>query len=820
VIRRLDLRGRADLDRSTVRELLPRAELDVDAALDAVRLVCADVRERGAAAVAEHTLRLDGVAPPSLRVPADRLEVALSELDGQVRSALDECIRRVRIAHGAQQPTDRVTEVVPGGTVTQRWRPVSRVGLYVPGGRAVYPSSVVMNVVPAQVAGVGSLAVCSPPQRDSNGWPAPAVLAACAALGVDEVYAVGGAQAIAMLAYGVEGCPAVDVVSGPGNAYVAAAKRLVRGVVGIDAEAGPTEIAILADDSADPGIVAADLISQAEHDPAAAGVLVTTDARLADDVTAQLASLVAATKHQERIRAALVSRQSAVVLVDDLAVGIAVVDAYAAEHLEIHTRDARAVADRISSAGAIFVGPWAPVSLGDYLAGSNHVLPTGGVASHSSGLSVYTFLRSGQVVEYDRPALRAAAAAVGTLADAEDLPAHGAAVFQRFAGGVATDEDAPAETSLEVPIRPDLRGVRPYGAPQLDLKHRLNTNENPYPVPPGIREAMAQAVLETAATINRYPDREAVALRADLAVYLSEATGVDLHLDQIWVGNGSNEVLLQLLLAFGGPGRAALGFEPSYTMHRTLARTTGTDWVAGERDAGFDVEAAAAVELIRSHRPAITFLTTPNNPTGTSIPMQTIEAIYDAAQQHGPSIVVVDEAYAEFAGPSTRSAVELLAGRPYLVVTRTLSKAFRLAGARIGYLAADQRIIDALRLVRLPYHVSAVTQAIGRAALAYRRGLLAAARLVAAERDRLAEELATRGMRYTPSDANFLLVAFRDAPAAWQALVDRGVLVRDVGLPDWLRVSVGTNAEVDGLLAALDDLLANRPELLTIEEPR
>jgi len=404
----------------------------VAAATDAVRLVTEAVRERGADAVREATLRFDGVALGSLRVPTEEIHQAAAALDPSVRAALQEAISRARSVHANQSRADVTTQVVPGGTVTQRWRPVDRVGLYVPGGLAVYPSSVIMNVVPAQVAGVASLAVASPPQR-ATGWPHPLVLGACGLLGVDEVYAVGGAQAIAMLGYGAgDECAPVDMITGPGNIWVTAAKRLLRGVVGIDAEAGPTEIAILADDTADAGHVAADLISQAEHDPLAASVLVTASEELVAAVESELARLVSATKHTERITAALTGIQSAAVLVDDLDQGLRVVDAYAAEHLEIQTRDARAVAERVRTAGAIFVGPWAPVSLGDYCAGSNHVLPTGGCARHSSGLSVQTFLRGVQLIEYDESALREVAAHVVALADAEDLPAHGQAVSIRF----------------------------------------------------------------------------------------------------------------------------------------------------------------------------------------------------------------------------------------------------------------------------------------------------------------------------------------------------------------------------------------------------
>jgi histidinol dehydrogenase len=405
--------------------------LDVGAATEAVRPVVEAVRERGAAAVREATLRFDGVELHELRVPVDELHAAAAALDPAVRSALHESIDRARRVHAAQCRTEVTTQVVPGGTVTQRWLPVQRVGLYVPGGRAVYPSSVVMNVVPAQTAGVASIAVSSPPQRET-GRPHPLVLAACALLGVDEVYAVGGAQAIALFGYGTEESASVDLVTGPGNIWVTAAKRLLRGIVGTDTEAGPTEIAILADDSADPRHVAADLISQAEHDPLAASVLVTMVPSLVDSVEAELVRQVAVTKHTERITAALTGQQSAAVLVDDLDAALRVVDAYAAEHLEIQTRDARAVAERVRSAGAIFVGPWSPVSLGDYCAGSNHVLPTGGCARHSAGLSVQTFLRGVQLIEYGQGALREVAHHVVALADAEDLPAHGQAVTIRF----------------------------------------------------------------------------------------------------------------------------------------------------------------------------------------------------------------------------------------------------------------------------------------------------------------------------------------------------------------------------------------------------
>jgi len=433
VLRRVDLTNGTAGPRA-LRRILPRAAVDVNAALAAVTPIVADVREHGYPAARRFTEQFDGVDVADPRVPAEAIEQALNDLDRPVAEALAESIRRARIVHEQQRRSDVTVQVVPGGTVAERWVPVDRVGLYVPGGLAVYPSSVVMNVVPAQAAGVPSLAVCTPPQKEFGGRPHPSILAACALLGVREVYAVGGAQAIALMAYGDEDLDItpVDVVTGPGNVYVAAAKRLLRGVIGIDAEAGTTEIAVLADATADPVHVAADLISQAEHDPAAASVLVTDSAELADAVDAEVRRQVALTKHHERVSLALTGPQSATVLVADLAQGLEVVNAYAAEHLEVITADAAAVAARVRHAGCIFVGANSPVSLGDYCAGSNHVLPTGCTARHASGLSVQSFLRGIHVVEYDAAALAEVAPKVIALAEAEDLPAHGAAVAARM----------------------------------------------------------------------------------------------------------------------------------------------------------------------------------------------------------------------------------------------------------------------------------------------------------------------------------------------------------------------------------------------------
>jgi histidinol dehydrogenase len=441
---RIDLRGE-QLSAAGLRAVLPRGGVDVDTVLPKVRPIVEAVAERGAVAALEYGESFDGVRPATVRVPAAQLADALAGLDPAVRAALEVAIERTRAVHADQRRTDTTTTLAPGATVTERWVPVERVGLYVPGGNAVYPSSVVMNVVPAQIACVDSLVIASPPQAQFDGLPHPTVLAAAALLNVDEVWAVGGAQAVALLAYGgtdTDGTTelaAVDMITGPGNIYVTAAKRICRSQVGIDAEAGPTEIAILADHSADPVHVAADLISQAEHDEMAASVLVTPSEALADATDAEVAAQLATTVHRERVTAALTGRQSAIVLVDDVDAGIRTVNAYAAEHLEIQTVDAPAVANRIRSAGAIFVGAWSPVSLGDYCAGSNHVLPTAGCARHSSGLSVQTFLRGIHVVDYTEAALKDVSGYVITLAQAENLPAHGEAVRRRFEGPERSD---------------------------------------------------------------------------------------------------------------------------------------------------------------------------------------------------------------------------------------------------------------------------------------------------------------------------------------------------------------------------------------------
>ncbi|PJJ55080.1 histidinol dehydrogenase [Compostimonas suwonensis] len=442
MIQRRDLRGHKP-NPTELLGLVPRPTIDVSVASAAAATLIDEVRSRGADALLEQAERFDGVRPRDIRVPSSQIAAAVIALETPVREALEEAIDRVRRATAAQVPPEIVTSIGPGAQIVQRWQPVARAGLYVPGGKAVYPSSVVMNVVPAQVAGVASIAIASPPQREFDGRVHPVILGAAGLLGIDEVYTMGGAGAIGALAWGVPslGLTPVQVITGPGNIYVAAAKRLVTGQVGIDAEAGTTEILVIADSAADARLVAADLVSQAEHDEAAAALLVTDSLELAERVEAQLELLAASTTHSARVRAALSGPQSAIVLVDDLKTAVAFSNAYGPEHLELQTSDPEETLRGIENAGAIFLGAHSPVSLGDYLAGSNHVLPTGGQARFSSGLGAYSFLRPQQLVRYSREALGEVAEKIVALSHAEQLPAHGDAVTARFDHSSASEPE-------------------------------------------------------------------------------------------------------------------------------------------------------------------------------------------------------------------------------------------------------------------------------------------------------------------------------------------------------------------------------------------
>ena len=608
-----------------------------------------------------------------------------------------------------------------------------------------------------------------------------------------EVYAVGGAQAVALLAYGDPSADItpVELITGPGNVYVAAAKRLVRGVVAVDAEAGPTEIAVLADRTADPVHVAADLISQAEHDVLAASVLVTDSVALADAVDVELVRQVELTKHVERIRAALSGEQSATVLVRDLEQGLEVVDGYAAEHLEVITADARRVAERVRNAGCVFVGPHAPVSLGDYCAGSNHVLPTGGAASacvRPVGADVPQGCAPRRVRL--RGARRGCAARAG--ARGRRGPARARRRRLRPAATVSAAPNvgtarATADVSLsELPLRDELRGAQPYGAPQHDVPVRLNTNENPYPPSATVAREIGEAGARVGPIAEPLPGpRGPRAARGPRRLSRPRTA---------CVGDLGGQRLER------GHAAPAAGLRRARP-HRRLVRPDLLDvsrvrarhaLALGGRSSAATTSASTpthAVGLIEKLQPAVVLLASPNNPTGTALPLDVIEP----SARSAPGMVVVDEAYAEFRRAGTPSALRLLAAQPRLVVTRTMSKAFAFAGGRLGYLAAAPAVVDALRIVRLPYHLSAVTQAVARVALAHAGELLARSPSCARGATRPVAWLRGQGLPAADSDANFVLFGvFADRHAVWQGLLDRGVLIRELGPDGWLRVSIGT----------------------------
>ena len=820
----IDLRGASAAE---IAAALPRPEVDITAALSSVEPILKQVKEQGATALRALSKRFDGVAPANLLVPASALQDALDAQDPKLTAALEVAIENARVAHRAQLPNQSVTEIIPGGFVYQRWVPLGRVGLYVPGGLAVYPSSVVMNVVAAQVAGVPSLVVASPPQKEFGGLPHPSILAACRMLGVTEVIAVGGAQAIGALAYGFTEpgytCKPVDKVAGPGNIYVAAAKRVVQGVCGIDSEAGTTEIMVLADASANPSYVAADLISQAEHDPAAAAVLVTDSPELATTVGGQITRQVEDAPHSSRIREALSGPQSAIVLVGDIAAGLEVVEAYGPEHLEIVTEDALELALDVKNAGAVFVGDYSPVPLGDYVAGSNHVLPTGGTARYSSGLNSTAYLRSVQVIDYDQDALSQVVGPLAVLANTEGLPSHARAAELRTKG-----EGRGEAEIFELPLREDLRKVQPYGAPQLDVPVRLNVNENPHPPTEEVVQSIGDAVKEAARGLNRYADRDALALRASLARYIFDESGVTVAADQVWAANGSNEIMLELLQAFGGPDRTVLTEGPTYSMYQEYARDTFTDFKQVWTDDG-SFDSSTLIDAMVKWRPAVVFIPSPNNPTGGAVPLRELEEILLAAKTTGPirsfplqddwdapepsqgkvsTLVVVDEAYAEFRDPGAPSALSILSSHPNLVVTRTMSKAFAAAGLRLGYMVAAPAVIDQIMRIRLPYHLSLVTQAAALTALDHADRQLEQVDQIRKRRERLASELRSLGLKVWPSQSNFLLFGgLEDRSRTWKRLLDQGVLIREVGPEGALRVTVGTEEENQAFLDALKEAL-------------
>lgn len=762
-----------------------------------VRDIVAAVRARGDAAVAELTLEIEGRAPTdglSYEIPRAALEEAARSIDPEVHFSLERGAQRIRRFHELQVEPEYA---IDHGALRLRVSPLARVGLYVPGGTALYPSSVLMTAVPAVVAGVREIIMVTPGASKET-------LAAAAIAGVTRVFEIGGAQAVAALAYGTESVPRVDKIVGPGNQWVAAAKRQVFGDVDIDSIAGPSEVLILADDSAVPAWVAADLLAQAEHDTEARPVLVTTSESLIDAVDGELARQLAVLPRRA-IAEKAVERYGIAFLCESLEVAIALANEHAPEHLEVLTRDAEAVAAELDNAGAIFVGPYSPEAAGDYVAGPNHVLPTGGAARYASPLGVYDYRKRTSILAQSRELLAAQRDDIVRIAGVESLDAHARSVEIRF----AETEDVPSEAAPGAPLaerllRASLAQIAPYHVehPQ-GIRVQLHANEMPFALPPAIASGLATFLAEVA--LHRYPDPRAQGLREVMSRWL----GVDG--ERLVFGNGSDELIALLCATFaeprGGASSACVVFPtPTFSVFRVAALAAGVRPIEVPLAARFELDAGAMDAAIRAHRPNLVFLARPNNPTGTLWPRQAIARL---AQQHPETLFVIDEAYIAYGGDSMKDEVA-----DNLAVMGTLSKV-GLASARVGFLYGTPAVVGALERARAPYNIGGLNQAAAEYLLREHAEWIAERSAeVAAERERVANALAAHpSIEVLPSSANLLLLCLGAGRAhqIWSALADRGILVRDLDRPGptagCLRVTIGTRADNDAFLSALAAIL-------------
>lgn len=809
-IRRLDTAA-ADFDAALAA--LTHYEPAHDPALIAtVGEILADVRRRGDAAVLEYTRRFDRLAAESaaaLEIGAGTLQQALLGLPESRRQALTAAAARVRRFHEAQRDRSWFIRDEHGSRLGQRICALDRVGLYVPGGKAAYPSSVLMNAIPARVAGVGELVMVVP---TPDGVRNPLVLAAAALAGVDRVFTIGGAQAVAALAYGTETVPAVDKIVGPGNAWVAEAKRQVFGTVGIDMIAGPSEILVLADGTVDPRWAAMDLFSQAEHDELAQAILLSPDAAYLDAVAAAIEAALPSMPRAAVIRRALADR-GALIRVRDMAQACEIANRIAPEHLEILADDAGRWVDSIRHAGAVFVGPYASEALGDYCAGPNHVLPTMRSARFSSPLGVYDFTKRSSLLEISAAGAQALGPLAGELADAEGLQAHAASARLRTGPGAeaAPAGDAPPPDSarrdavahtLDFAIAPAVRAMHAYPVAESSGLLKLDAMENPYELDPPLRRALADRL--AALAINRYPVPSYRRLKALIAERLGVPDGYP-----VVVGNGSDELISMLGLAVAGSGRPILAPQPSFVMYELGAALARARFVGVDLLDDFSLDGDAMLAAIEREQPALVYLAYPNNPTGNAFDEALVERIIAAA----PGLVVLDEAYQPFA---RRSWMPRLRDFPNLVVMRTVSK-IGLAGIRIGYLAADPALTAELEKVRPPYNISVLDEAAAEFALEHHEVLAAQADRLRESREALYAALAAlEGVAVVPSLTNFLLVRVGDADAVHRGLIERGILVRNVSrmharLANCLRISVGRPEDNDRLVQAMRSVLANLP---------
>lgn len=757
-----------------------------------VRAILADVRDRGDDALRDMAAQFDGAQLDAIEVPRAQWERALRELDPAVRDGLELAAENIATFHRAQLPEALEIEPRPGMKLGRRADPLRRVGVYAPGGRAAYPSSVLMGVVPARVAGVGEVVVCSPP--GAHGLPPDTVLAAAAIGGADRVFAVGGAGAVAAMAYGTASVPPVDRIVGPGNAYVTEAKRQVTGLVGIDSPAGPSEVLIIADESADPTLLAAEILAQAEHDPDAASVLVTTDPTHCLTVAEEVARLLTGQPRAEIIRAALAAR-GALLVAASLEEAAAFSESYAPEHLLVMTHAPRALLPELRAAGTIFLGAPSSVAFGDYITGANHVLPTAGLAKAYAGLSTFDFLRWTTYQELTPSAAASLAGATATLADAEGLPGH--ALAARLRSGDST-VDAPADGhGPSVQTRAAYAGLSLYDPGRTPCDVDLTDNTNLFGPAPSVREAV-RSVHDAA--ITRYPTVYATELKRALAELL------DVEPANIVTGCGSDDVIDSAMRAFCEPGHVIAYPEPTFGMVSSFGLMNAARPVGVPLRADFELDADALLNV----RGQVTYICRPNNPTGTAFERAAVERVCrDAA-----GVVLVDEAYADFA---REDFVASAVSSDRTVVLRTMSKAFGLAGLRIGFGVGPASLVAEIEKSRGPYKVGGVAEAAALAVLSRDMGWVRdRVADVLDTRERIAGELARRGTPAYDSAANFLLVPVPGSAAEWNLrLRRRGVAIRPFGaLPgagECIRVSVGPWEMMERFLSAFDDVM---PEMV------
>ena len=807
---------------------------EADAAIEArVEQIVADVRARGDAALLELTARFDGVHAASvaaLEVGADELRAALDAITPAQRHALQAAAERVRDYHQRQLDVCCRSWSYADGDGTrlgQKVTPLARVGIYVPGGKAAYPSSVLMNAIPARVAGVGEIVmvVPTPARAEGAGFAArgernPLVLAAAHVAGVHRLFTIGGAQAVAALAYGTATVPRVDKITGPGNAYVASAKRRVFGQVGIDMIAGPSEILVLADGSTPPDWVAMDLFSQAEHDELAQSILLSPDAGYIAAVHAAIERLLPAMPRRDVIRASLEGR-GALIQTASMEEACAISNRIAPEHLEVSSADPRRWEPLLTHAGAIFLGAFTSESLGDYCAGPNHVLPTAGTARFSSPLGVYDFCKRSSVIEVSEAGAQVLGPVAAELAYGEGLQAHARAAELRLQpSGTAVAADAGSERHaptlpaglpkalpnnlqdrLRRTIRHDVQGMHAYAVQPSAGLVKLDAMENPFALPPALQRELGERLGRVA--INRYPGAGIADLQAALARHAGLPDGC-----KLMVGNGSDELIDLLCAACDTPGATVLAPLPGFVIYEMSARLRGLRFVGVPLTAGFELDADAMLAAVDGHRPAITYVAYPNNPTANLFDDGAIDRIVDAVgRQDG--LVVFDEAYQPFA---SRSWMQRMAAHPHVLVLRTLSK-FGLAGVRIGYLCGAAALIDEIDKVRPPYNVSVLNCEAALFALEHADDYARQATLLRDERARLVAALtAMAGVQVFPSEANMVLVRVPDSQAAFDGMKARGVLVKHVAgmhplLANCLRLTVGAPEENAQMLRALQESL-------------